>query len=76
MVPPQPSKSSSAETTFWFNNDENVGDNGLLVLNTFPGTDHSAPDKLVVNGGTAIGAMGIRIHNIGGPGAEISASLW
>ncbi len=47
-----------------------VGNNGLLVLNTYLASDDSPSDKLVINGGTATGTTGIRIDNVGGPGAQ------
>ncbi len=42
---------------------------GASVLNTFLGTDGSPSDRLIINGGTATGAMGLLIHNTTGPGA-------
>jgi autotransporter-associated beta strand protein len=47
-----------------------VGNNGLLVLNTYLASDDSPSDKLVINGRTATGTTGLRIDNVGGPGAE------
>lgn len=46
-----------------------AGNNGVLGVNTFLGADGSASDKLIINGGTASGASGIRVTNAGGPGA-------
>lgn len=46
-----------------------VGNNGVLGVNTFLGADGSASDKLIIDGGTASGASGIRVTNAGGPGA-------
>ncbi len=46
-----------------------VGSGGVLGVNTFLGTDGSASDKLIVNGGTASGTSGIRVANAGGAGA-------
>lgn len=46
-----------------------AGNGGVLGVNTFLGTDGSASDKLIINGGTASGTSGIRVTNAGGPGA-------
>lgn len=45
-----------------------IGDNGLLGLRTYLGTDGSPSDLLVIRGGTATGLTTIRISNAGGPG--------
>ena len=47
-----------------------VGIGGTIRLNTFLGADGSPSDKLVVNGGSAIGNSLLHIINAGGPGAE------
>ncbi|HEY4254260.1 MAG TPA: autotransporter outer membrane beta-barrel domain-containing protein [Roseomonas sp.] len=47
-----------------------TGQGGVLALNTYLGGDGSASDRLVIRGGTATGDTGIRITNIGGPGAQ------
>jgi outer membrane autotransporter protein len=46
-----------------------VGAGGTLGLNTFLGTDGSPSDKLVINGGSAIGNSLLRIANTTGAGA-------
>ncbi|MBR0667767.1 autotransporter outer membrane beta-barrel domain-containing protein [Roseomonas hellenica] len=46
-----------------------VGQGGILALNTVLGGDSSATDRLVIQGGTATGSTGLRVTNIGGPGA-------
>jgi outer membrane autotransporter protein len=47
-----------------------TGAGGTIALNTFLGADGSPSDRLVINGGTAIGNSFLRIANAGGPGAE------
>ena len=49
-----------------------IGVGGTIALNTFLGGDGSASDKLVVNGGSAVGNSFLRITN--GPGAETLAN--
>jgi outer membrane autotransporter protein len=51
-----------------------TGAAGTLGFNTYLGTDGSASDRLVVNGGTATGNSILRITNIEGPGAETMAN--
>jgi outer membrane autotransporter protein len=51
-----------------------IGVGGTIALNTFLGGDGSPSDKLVVNGGSAIGNSFLRITNVGGPGAETLAN--
>jgi autotransporter family porin len=41
---------------------------GTIALNTYLGADGSPSDKLIIDGGTATGATGLRISNTGGPG--------
>src|SRR5262249_33230932 len=55
-------------TTLTVNN--YVGNGGIMAMNTFLGTDGSASDKLVINGGTGTGQSLLRITNIGGGGAQ------
>ncbi len=43
-------------------------------MNTFLGADGSPSDKLIINGGSAIGNSLLRITNAGGPGAETVAN--
>ncbi|CAM5762056.1 hypothetical protein LMIY3S_00345 [Labrys miyagiensis] len=45
------------------------GSSSIVVLNTYLGTDGSASDLLVIDGGTATGHSGLAIRNVGGPGA-------
>jgi outer membrane autotransporter protein len=51
-----------------------TGAGGTIAMNTFLGGDGSPSDKLVVNGGIAIGNSMLRITNAGGPGAETMAN--
>ena len=51
-----------------------TGVNGTIGLNTFLGADGSPSDRLVINGGTAIGNSSLHITNAGGPGAETVAN--
>ena len=51
-----------------------AGTGGTIAMNTFLGTDGSPSDKLVINGGAAIGNSFLRITNAGGPGAETVAN--
>lgn len=46
-----------------------VGQGGTIALNTFLGSDNSASDQLVINGGSATGTTTLRIANAGGGGA-------
>jgi outer membrane autotransporter protein len=50
-----------------------IGQNGTLGLNTVLAEDGAASDRLVLNGGTASGATGLQIKNIGGAGAQTTA---
>jgi outer membrane autotransporter protein len=50
-----------------------VGVGGTLGLNTYLGSDGSASDKLIINGGAATGNSLLRITNAGGPGAQTRA---
>jgi len=50
-----------------------IGQGGTVVLDTFLGSDGSASDQLVLNGGTASGTTALRIVNAGGPGALTTA---
>ncbi|WP_052003020.1 autotransporter outer membrane beta-barrel domain-containing protein [Microvirga sp. BSC39] len=45
------------------------GQNGIVALNTVLGGDGSASDRLVINGGTAVGRSGLQITSAGGGGA-------
>lgn len=47
---------------------------GLIGLNTYLGDDSSPSDRLVIDGGAATGATGLRIANAGGPGALTTAA--
>ena len=47
---------------------------GTIAMNTFLGGDGSPSDRLVVNGGSAIGNSVLRITNTGGPGSETLAN--
>jgi len=47
-----------------------VGAGGFVNLNTALGTDGSASDRLVIDGGTATGSSLLRILNAGGSGAQ------
>ena len=51
-----------------------AGTGGTIAMNTFLGADGSPSDKLVINGGAAIGNSFLRITNAGGPGAETVAN--
>ncbi len=51
-----------------------TGAGGTIAMNTFLGADGSPSDKLVINGGSAIGNSFLRITNAGGPGAETVAN--
>src|SRR5262249_19984758 len=55
-------------TTLTVNN--YVGNGGIMAMNTFLGTDGSASDKLVINGGTGTGQSSLRVTKAGGPGSE------
>ena len=55
-------------TTLTVNN--YVGNGGIMAMNTFLGTDGSASDKLVINGGTGTGQSSLRVTNAGGAGAQ------
>ena len=46
-----------------------AGQGGTLVLNTQLGTDGSASDQLIINGGTANGRTNVLVNNKGGAGA-------
>jgi len=46
-----------------------AGGNGVVALNTYLAGDGSPSDRLVIDGGAATGATGLRIRNTGGPGA-------
>lgn len=47
-----------------------TGQNGVLILNTVLGADGSPSDRLVIDGGFAIGTTRIVINNVGGVGAD------
>ncbi len=51
-----------------------TGAGGNIVLNTYLGTDGSASDELVINGGTAMGTTILTDHNTTGPGAQTTAN--
>ncbi|MGO4512965.1 autotransporter outer membrane beta-barrel domain-containing protein [Bradyrhizobium sp. 2TAF36] len=51
-----------------------IGIGGTIAMNTFLGADGSRSDRLVINGGSAIGNSFLRITNAGGPGAETVAN--
>ncbi len=51
-----------------------IGANGVLGLNATLGADQSPADKMVVDGGTAIGGSRIQITNAGGQGALTTAN--
>ena len=45
-----------------------TGNGGTIAINTFLGGDNSPSDRLVIDGGTASGASGLRVTNAGGSG--------
>jgi outer membrane autotransporter protein len=51
-----------------------AGTGGEINLNTYLGTDGSPSDRLIINGGTAMGATSLMIHNTIGPGAETAGN--
>jgi autotransporter family porin len=51
-----------------------VGDGGLLGLNTYLAADDAPSDRLVIDGGSAIGNSGLRVTNSGGGGAVTVAN--
>ena len=51
-----------------------VGAGGTIGLNTFLGADGSPSDRLIINGGSAIGNSLLQITNAGGPGAQTVAN--
>ncbi|CAD0217047.1 autotransporter domain-containing protein (plasmid) [Agrobacterium fabrum] len=50
-----------------------VGNGGQIFLDTVLGTDGSASDKLVIDGGAASGSTGMNVVNAGGSGARTTA---
>jgi outer membrane autotransporter protein len=50
-----------------------VGQNGVLELNTFLGTDGSPSNRLVIDGGTGSGNTSIIVHNTATAGAATTA---
>ena len=50
-----------------------VGNNGVLAVNTFLGSDNSPTDQLIINGGTATGTTALTVNNTGGAGAPTTA---
>ncbi|MFM0502698.1 autotransporter family protein [Paraburkholderia caffeinilytica] len=50
-----------------------TGQNGTIGLNTVVAGDGAASDRLVLNGGTAIGSTHLQVTNVGGQGAETVA---
>jgi outer membrane autotransporter protein len=51
-----------------------AGTGGEINLNTYLGADGSPSDRLIINGGTAMGATSLMIHNTTGPGAETAGN--
>jgi outer membrane autotransporter protein len=51
-----------------------AGTGGEINLNTYLGADGSPSDRLIINGGTAMGATSLFIHNTIGPGAETTGN--
>jgi outer membrane autotransporter protein len=51
-----------------------AGTGGEINLNTYLGADGSPSDKLVINGGTAVGVTSLMFHNTTGPGAETTGN--
>ena len=51
-----------------------AGVGGTIAMNTFLGADGSPSDRLVINGGIAVGNSLLRITNTGGPGAQTVAN--
>jgi outer membrane autotransporter protein len=51
-----------------------TGAGGNIVLNTYLGTDGSASDELVINGGAATGTTILTDRNTTGPGAQTTAN--
>jgi outer membrane autotransporter protein len=47
-----------------------VGAGGTLQVHTFLGGDGSPSDKLVLSGGADPGSTGVKVINVGGPGAQ------
>jgi len=52
-----------------------VGHNGTMVMNTQLGDDHSASDKLVIDGGHASGTTTLMVNNAGGTGAQTNNGI-
>lgn len=52
-----------------------VGQNGQVVLNTVMGDDHSATDKVVLDGGHASGDTALVIKHAGGNGAQTTQGI-
>ena len=50
------------------------GFGGTIAINTFLAGDGSPSDKLVINGGSAIGSSLLQVTNAGGPGAQTVAN--
>ncbi len=53
-----------------------TGAGGTMAINTFLGGDGSPSDKLVISGGTATGNTMVHVTNVGGPGAETTATAF
>jgi outer membrane autotransporter protein len=51
-----------------------AGTGGEINLNTYLGADGSPSDRLIISGGTAMGATSLMIHNTTGPGAETTGN--
>jgi outer membrane autotransporter protein len=51
-----------------------AGTGGEINLNTYLGADGSPSDRLIISGGTAMGATSLLINNTTGPGAETTGN--
>jgi hypothetical protein len=51
-----------------------VGNDGVLMVNTYLDIDGSPSDRLIINGGSATGTTKIRVNNTGGPGAPTTGN--
>ncbi|MGV1956823.1 autotransporter outer membrane beta-barrel domain-containing protein [Agrobacterium sp. 22-214-1] len=52
-----------------------VGDNGTVVLNATLGADASPSDRIVIDGGAAIGRTGLVVNNVAGTGAPTTDGI-
>ncbi|WP_425960457.1 autotransporter outer membrane beta-barrel domain-containing protein [Rhizobium nepotum] len=64
---------ASASDTFTISGNY-VGNGGQIFLDTVLGSDGSASDRLVIDGGAASGSTGMNVVNAGGSGAMTTAS--